>query len=103
MRDSRTAESDFHRSPSKIPGSRLEFITPSKQDRVMIDEHLIRNQLSDPDIEIQNVDEDSKGSFAMVVVSGTEDKLRRLTSEHFDIEGKPKGMEDGIHARLRPK
>ena len=69
----------------------------------MIDEDLIRNQLDGPAIEIQKIDEDAKGSFANVVVSGAESKLIRLTQEHFDIEGKPKGMPDGTHARLRPK
>lgn len=69
----------------------------------MIDEDLMRNRLNDPDIEIQKIDEDEKGSFANVVVSGTKSKLIRLTQEHFDVEGKPKGMDDGVHARLRPK
>ncbi|EMA67587.1 hypothetical protein C461_07669 [Halorubrum aidingense JCM 13560] len=69
----------------------------------MIDEDLIRDQLDDPDIKIQKIGEDGKGSFANVVVSGTKSKLIRLTQENFDVEGKPKGMDDGVHARLRPK
>jgi hypothetical protein len=68
-----------------------------------MNEDLIRNRLADPDIEIQTVDSDGKGPFAMVVVSGMEAKIRRLTHEHFDIEGEPMSMNDGIHARLRPK
>lgn len=69
----------------------------------MIEEDQIRNDLGDPDIEITNIDSDEKGPYAMVVVSGTEDKLIRLTDEHFDIDGMLTSMGDRTRARLRPK
>lgn len=69
----------------------------------MSKEDLIRDRLNDPDIEIVKVDEDGKGAFAVIVVKGATAKLRRLVSEHFDIEGKPMNSNEGVHARVRPK
>lgn len=70
----------------------------------MIQDDLIRERLKDPRIISIEIEEDEKGVVVEVEIEGTKKHLRRIVSEHFDIEGEVLHMVDKpTMARLRPK
>jgi hypothetical protein len=69
----------------------------------MTREDQFRDDLADPDVEIEGIDEDGRGLYADILFSGTETQLRRVLGDTVDINGEVLPSDEGAHARVRPQ